>query len=125
MVMATSQRKDKDKPTRSKSGGNPIYGGNPKHQEPWQRGRKGSMCKTETIAQAQALLEKSLIDGKQRFATDGERAFKGAEHGPNQWHGWPVGWKEVPDMLRRQWIQEGRVKRNSVRLYWHDHTGRL
>jgi hypothetical protein len=81
------------------------------------------MCKKETIAQAQDLLNESVINGKQRFATGGERAFKGAEHSPSQWHGWPVGWKEVPDALRHQWIQEDRVKRASLKRYWHDHVG--
>jgi hypothetical protein len=102
----------------------PIYGGNSKHQEPWQRGRKGSVCNKETTAQAQALLDASAIDGKQRFATDGERAYKGAEHAPSLWHGWPVGWKEVPDALRHRWLREGRVKRGSLAHYWHDHVGR-
>jgi hypothetical protein len=82
------------------------------------------MCNKETIAQAQVLLSDSASDGKQRFATDGERAYKGAEHALNLWHGWPVGWKEVPDALRHQWLREGLVKRASLARYWHDHAGR-
>lgn len=112
------------KSAQKKKTGSPIYGGSSKHQEPWQRGRKGSMCNKETIAQAQLLLDASTIDGKQRFATDGERAYKGAEHAPSQWHGWPVGWKEVPDALRHQWLREGLVKRGKLAQYWHDHAGR-
>ena len=101
----------------------PVYEGNEKHQEPWQRGRKGSMCTKETIAQAQGLLDTSVSSGKQRFATDGERAFRGAEHGPDRWHGWPVGWKEVPEKFRHQWLDEGLVKRASISRFWDAHTG--
>ena len=101
----------------------PIYGGNPKHQEPWQRGKKGSLCTKETMETAQGLLDASVEDGKRRFATDGERAFEGKEHAPNEWHGFPVGWKEVPETLRHRWQDEGRVRRAHIQKYWDDHTG--
>jgi len=95
------------------------YEPNPKHKEPWQHGRKGSLCPPDLDALARdALLEGSVQHGSKRYATDGERAFEAQEHQPGAWHGYPVGWKEVPESLRRVWRDEGRVKRQAIRRHW-------
>ena len=48
------------------------YSGNPKHNDPFQPGRKGSRCPTGpkgiTLDVAQELLEHSEVSGKRRFA---------------------------------------------------------
>jgi len=83
---------------------------------------QGSLCLETDIARAQTLLDTSLPDKKHRYATDGERAFAGMEHAPNEWHGWPIGWKEVPEPLRRQWEHAGTVKRRHFARHWHQHV---
>src|SRR6185295_13046234 len=98
-----------------------VYESNPKHLAPWQRGRKGSLCTLDDAAQAPQLLGRGILDGKKIYATDGRRAFAGEEHSPGRWHGWPVGWKEVPQRVRHQLQKNCRVKRSDVRKHWHDH----
>ena len=97
----------------------PTYEGNPKHKDPWQPGRKGTLCPKELIDAAQQLLERSVVDGKTRFSTDGERAFQAHEHAPDLWHGHPVGWVEVPEKLRRTWVESKVVTRAMVKRYWN------
>jgi hypothetical protein len=70
---------------------------------------------------AQGLLDVSETTGSmtaKRFATDGRSAFCGVQHSPGRWHGFPVGWKEVPGALRQKWLNEGRIRRSDVRTYW-------
>jgi hypothetical protein len=98
-----------------------VYGGNAKHQEPWQRGRKGSLCSKRDLQQAQELLDASVLVGKKRWATDGERAFSGKQDGHGKWHGYPVGWLEVPTEIRNEWQDAGRVKRRSITQHWRHH----
>ena len=51
------------------------YEGNPKHKEPWQRGRKGSLCPKEiSVETARELLERSKKAGNKRFAVHNGRA---------------------------------------------------
>lgn len=95
------------------------YEPNPKHKEPWQHGRKGSLCPPDLEeAERDALLAGSVKHGDKRYATDGERAFEAQEHVAGVWHGYPVGWKEVPEALRRTWLDERRVKRQAIRRHW-------
>jgi hypothetical protein len=98
------------------------YEPNPKHKEPWQAGRKGSLCPRQLVEPDRLrLLQASEPDptgGKARYSTDGERAFSAFEHSPGRWHGFPVGWKEVPESLRRRWRSEGRVNRRAIRKFW-------
>ncbi len=96
----------------------PVYEPNEKHKLPWARGARGSLCPQ---VDAQALLntsETTVQAPSKRFATDGCRAFCGQEHAPARWHGYPVGWKEVPEPLRQKWLNEGRVRRSDVRKFW-------
>lgn len=94
------------------------YEPNPKHTKPWQPGRKGSLCTKKQQAQAQALLDGSTLDGKHRYATDGSQAFAAESHAPDRWHGWPVGWAEVPEAIRRQWIRDRLIQRSTLRKNW-------
>jgi hypothetical protein len=96
-----------------------LYQANPKHKDPWQAGRKGSLCPRDLDeTQRQRLLDESVTQGDKRYATDGTRAFEAQEHEPGKWHGYPVGWKEVPEGIRRTWIEEGTVKRRDLRTFW-------
>jgi hypothetical protein len=96
-----------------------TYEGNPKHKEPWQPGRRGSMCPDfVTIETAQQLLDGSVAAKNARYATIGGLAFCAREHRPEFWHGYPVGWREVPVNVRLGWIGSGIVKRSDVRKNW-------
>jgi len=98
------------------------YEPNPKHKEPWQRGARGSLCPAHVDqSQAQKLLLTSIeVAGKGRFGTDGATAFQAQRHAADAWHGYPVGWKEVPEPVRSRWISEGVVRRRDVKRRWDD-----
>jgi hypothetical protein len=92
------------------------YVGSPKHKRGPRRGRRGSLCPADIDdALAQKLLESGVSSGGERdkrFCTDGERAFCAHCHDSsrNEWHGFPVGWHEVPPTIRRGWLQDGTIK---------------
>lgn len=97
------------------------YESNPKHRDPWQRGRKGSLCPRIAKEAAQDLLDVSEAAadlGGKRYACLEGLAYCAQSHGPDLWHGYPVGWKEVPETLRRAWIAAGKVRRHDVRRNW-------
>ena len=54
-------------------------------------------------------------DGTRRMA---RRAFCAYAHDAEKCHGFPVGWKEVPEQLRRDWRVTGVVKHADVRRFW-------
>lgn len=97
-----------------------VYVGNPKHKEPRQRGRKGSLCpKSVTLERAQALLDESLCCDGVRFALLDGVAFVGRSDSAGRlWHGYPVGWMEVPRSVWMKWLKEGRLKRSDIARYW-------
>lgn len=96
-----------------------TYEGNPKYKHPWQSGRRGSLCPSDvSTAVAQALLDDSTPSGLARFAVHEERAFCAREHRPGAWHGYPVSYREVPPVIREQWLKDGRVSRSSLRRNW-------
>jgi hypothetical protein len=96
------------------------YEPNPRHKEPWQPGAKGTLCPRDITPRRSAeLLQTSILFGRQRFATDQGRAFKGKEHRPGAWHGHPVGWIDVPATVQKQMLDAGLVRRSDVRRYWY------
>lgn len=99
------------------------YEPNPKHKEPWQRGRRGSLCPQMAPDEAAQLLLDSEMVGEKRYATAEGRAYCAKEHGEDIWHGWPVGWKEVPPPLRLQWRRADKIKKSDVKRYWDSHDG--
>lgn len=99
------------------------YEGNPKHKEPWQPGRRGSLCPKEMAVSPQLLLEGSELVGSKRYNTCGGKAFCAQEHSDGKWHGFPVGWKEVPAKLRIRWIEQNLLTRRDIQRYWETHDG--
>ena len=96
-----------------------IYEGNPKHKAPWEGGRRGSLCPRDvSVREAQRLLDASLLHVNARYATRDGVAFCAREHGPGLWHGYPVGWREVPPHLRRNWQREGLVRNSDIKRNW-------
>ena len=94
------------------------YRGNPKHKEPWQPGRRGSLCPKElTLEAVESLLRNSVQVGNKRYATWRQRAFAAQEH-DEVWHGYPIGWKEVPQPVRHQWRQAGLVSNGDIKKFW-------
>jgi hypothetical protein len=102
----------------------PTYEPNPKHKQPWQRGRRGALCPQEiTLAQAQALLDGSVTDAQNprtRYATDGRHAYCGRPHRESAglWHGYPVPFVDVPATILKAWQGRGEVSHSIVRRHW-------
>ena len=97
------------------------YEPNPKHKEPWQRGRRGSPCPAFEREMVVKLLRGSVVEGGKRYACHEGRAYCAREHAEGRWHGYPVGWKEVPTSLSRKWREEGLVRRSDIRKHWEGH----
>ena len=96
------------------------YEGSPKHKEPWQRGRRGSLCPPGIDGKtARELLLNSEPAHGRRYALHEGRAYCARHHGSGLWHGYPVGWVEVPENLRRKWLAAGRLKRRDVKAFWN------
>jgi hypothetical protein len=95
------------------------YEGNPKHKEPWQQGRRGSICPVEIDHNlAQRLLLGSEAVGDKRFAVHDGKAYCAHCHGVDRWHGFPVGWVEVPLTVRNKWLKSGLISRRDIKTYW-------
>ena len=98
-----------------------IYESNPKHSEPWQPGRKGSICDKDVRPLAQDLLEQSVAWGDKRYAVVDGKAYCAQQHLPGRWHGYPVGWRDVPPKLRGEWLKRDQLKKRDVKKYWDGH----
>ncbi len=96
------------------------YAPNPKHKEPWQRGRRGSICPREiSEEQAQQLLNDSVLVDQKRYAVHEGRPYCAQDDGIGGWHGYPIGWKEVPTALRTRWQKrENRVRKRDIDRFW-------
>jgi hypothetical protein len=96
-----------------------LYEGNPKHKHPWQCGKKGSLCPKSMSVNPQDLLDRSVLwlDGK-RYSTCDGRCYCAQEHRPDHWHGYPIGWLEVPELLRRQWRDTGEISKQDISKNW-------
>jgi hypothetical protein len=102
-----------------------TYEGNPKHREPWQPGRKGSLCPRDiTTKQAQELLLGSVQDGNKRYGTLAGKAFCAHQHDVTKdlWHGHPVAWVEVPGPVIRQFKNNGLIANSDISRYWESTT---
>jgi hypothetical protein len=69
--------------------------------------------------QAQQLLNASVLVGQKRYAVQEGRPYCAQDDGIGGWHGYPVGWKEVPATLRITWEKrEHRVRKRDIDRYW-------
>ena len=94
------------------------YEPNPKHKEPWQRGRRGSLCPKLPTGLAQKLLDESALVDTRRYACHEGQAFCAQEHRPGVWHGYPIAWVEVPPVVKNAWIAGGDVSRSDTKKGW-------
>jgi hypothetical protein len=96
------------------------YEGNTKHKHPWQPGRKGSLCPPDISPEkAQELLEQSIEYRRHRYATFGGKAYAGLPSSSNEvFHGYPIGFREVPPTIRATWIREGKITNRDIRKHW-------
>ena len=97
-----------------------IYAGSPKHKEPWQRGRRGTLCPSWSRSKAQEIFDASIPsnDGNARFGVYDGWAFAAREDGTGVWHGYPVAWNEVDTVIVNDWIRQKTVKRSQVNRRW-------
>ena len=91
------------------------YEPNPKHKEPWQRGRRGSICPVMPKELVKTLLGNSVPVGDKRYSCHEGQAYCGQEHHPGVWHGYPIGWDEVPPHVKFAWIKDGVVNKRQTR----------
>ena len=91
------------------------YKSNQKHSEPWQRGRRGSLCPKEVRGIAAELLDGSELVETRRYAIHDGKAYCAQEDRPGIWHGYPVGWKEVPHQLRLRWRRQRLVSNRDIK----------
>jgi hypothetical protein len=61
-----------------------VYESNPKHRDPWQIDKKGSLCEAEVRPLASQLLEESVLWEGKRYAVHDGKAYCAQEHEPNQ-----------------------------------------
>ncbi|MBF8273501.1 MAG: filamentous hemagglutinin family outer rane protein [Magnetococcales bacterium] len=97
------------------------YVPNPKHKEPWQKGRKGALCPKWSHSLAQELLLGSESHPgetkKSRYATHNGLAFKAYPDHRGGWHGYPVGWDEVPVKISNKWLREGLIQLKDIKKF--------
>lgn len=96
-----------------------LYEGNPKHREPWQPGRRGSLCPKEiSIEQAQALLLGSYEWKGTRYAVHTGRLYAARDNNHGRWHGYPIGWVEAPPPVRAHFEKSDLVKKSDFKRFW-------
>lgn len=95
------------------------YESNPKHSDPWQRGRRGAQCPSDVNADVAAcLLQTSELEGTKRYAVFEGRAFCAQAHAEDVWHGYPIGWVAVPARIRKMWVGTNAVRRHDIKRHW-------
>lgn len=70
---------------------------------------------------AQRLLDASVLAGSKRYAIRDGRAYCAQQHGDDIWHGYPVGWKEVPPTVWLGWKAQGLLSNSDRSRYWDSH----
>lgn len=99
-----------------------VYEPNPKHKEPWQRGRKGTLCPHWGELDPAELLVNSVLFGEKRFATLKGMAFVAQQHHINGttefWHGYPEGWENIPPKIWRPWLKAGTITHSQMNKFW-------
>ncbi len=97
------------------------YESNPKHRDPCQPGQRGSVCPKEIWSLAPKLLAGSELVDRTRYAVHEGKAFAAKQHQPDCWHGYPIGWEEVPNELKYRWKKDGLVSKRQLKKYKESH----
>ena len=64
----------------------------------------------------------SELADQKRYAVHEGRPYCAQDDGIGGWHGYPIGWKEVPSTLRTRWQKrENRVSKSEISIA----TGRV
>ena len=96
-----------------------LYEGNPKHRDPWQSGRRGTLCpRGISVEQAQELLLDSIVHGGQRYAIKDGQLFAAKQHATGLWHAHPVGWSEAPQNVYAHFKNSELVSKRDLRRLW-------
>jgi hypothetical protein len=96
-----------------------VYEGNPKHRDPWQRGRRGALCPRGISAErAQELLLDSFARAGQRYAVQSGQLFAAKEHRTGLWHAHPVWWSDAPPDVFAHFRNSGLVSSRDLRRLW-------
>ncbi|GHV40237.1 hypothetical protein FACS1894187_20990 [Synergistales bacterium] len=100
-----------------------IYKGNAKHKEPWQPGRKGSLC--PSVKKMPGLDPQRLLNSGMSYKNKIYSVYEGiafAAHcegempnGNTLWHGFPVPWNSVPEDICNQWLKNNVVSKKQIR----------
>lgn len=92
------------------------YIGNPKHSDPWQPGKRGSLCPKEVKPHAQELLDGSIPYGNQRYAIFNGVPYEGqSDNSGEDWHGYPVGIAKVPEDVLKTWLESGSITNKMIK----------
>jgi hypothetical protein len=70
----------------------------------------------------QSLLDNSLPCGEKRYAVYDGMPFAAQCHRREQdlWHGYPVGYNEVPESVWRQWLNQKLIAKRHLRRFRTD-----
>ena len=66
---------------------------------------------------AELLVGSELVESRRYAVYDG-KAYCAQEHRPGRWHGYPVGWKEVPPQLKDRWRKQRRISSRDIKRNW-------
>lgn len=95
-----------------------VYIGNPKHKDPWQRGRRGSLCPPEISQEdAQKMLSDSYLHGRHRYAVRAGVIYK-AQGKDGRWHGYPEAWRRVDCSIRNHFVKSKLVRKSDLSKHW-------
>lgn len=103
-----------------------TYRAKEKHKEPWQPGRKGTLCTlgldpdahAELLRFAAQLVADGAECGPVRYNHFRGRAYAARRRTDGSWYGYPVGFREVPQPIWRRWVAEGALRRAEVQRWW-------
>lgn len=57
----------------------------------------------------------TLAEDGRRYATRNGIAFVAVNSNDGTWHGYPIPWQDVPDQIRRSFIDQGAVTGRAIR----------
>jgi hypothetical protein len=94
-----------------------VYQESRKHCEPRTAAIKGTRCPLWSKPIAQTLLNQSVAEGDNRYATAQGYAFIGRPTNDGIWHGHPIGWEDVPVAIKDDWQRAGHVTNKQIKAW--------